>query len=83
MYPEFQFTATVSMSMTTKTSDLYDQKTGVNIQTEGHTLTPPSGWNGPEETKVFGSTPPIYHPSPQPGNQHLTTLGLSIVWKYK
>ena len=24
---------------------------------EGHTLTPPSGWNGPEDTKAFGSTP--------------------------
>ena len=29
------------------------------IQTKGHTLTPPSGWNGPEETKIFGSAP--YH----------------------
>ena len=40
--------ATVSVSMATKSSDLDDQKTGVNIQTEGHTLTLPSSQNGPE-----------------------------------
>ena len=47
--------ATVSESMTTKLSDLDDQKTGVSIQTEGHILTPPSSQNGPEETEAFGS----------------------------
>ena len=56
-YLEFQFTATVSVSMATKSSDLDDQKTGANIHTEGHTLTPPNGWHGPEETEVFGSIP--------------------------
>ena len=35
--------ATVSMSIVTKLSDLDDQKTGANIHTEGHALTPPSG----------------------------------------
>ena len=49
--------ATVSMSMATKSSDIENQKTGVNIQTEGHTLTPPSSWHGPEETEAFGSSP--------------------------
>ena len=49
--------ATVSMSMATRSSDLDDQKSGVNIQTENHTLTPPSSQNGPEETEAFGSTP--------------------------
>ena len=48
--------ATVSMSMATRSSDLDDQRPGVNIQTKGHTLTPPSGWNGPEDTETFGST---------------------------
>ena len=48
---------TVSVSMATRSSDLDVQKSGVNIQTEGHTLTPPSGWNGPEETEAFGCTP--------------------------
>ena len=28
-----------------------------NIQTEGHTLTQPSGQNGPEDPEAFGSTP--------------------------
>ena len=47
--------ATVFVSMATRLSDLGDQKPGVNIQTKGHTLTPPSGWNGPEAQEVFGS----------------------------
>ena len=61
--------ATVSMSMAAKLSDLDDQKTGANIHTEGHTLTPGSGWHGPEEM------PPIHHPSPWQGNQHMITTG--------
>ena len=56
-YPEFQFTTTVFMSVTTRSSDLDNQKPGINIQTEGHTLTPLSGWNGPEDQEAFGSTP--------------------------
>ena len=43
--------------MATRSSDLDDQKPGVNIQTEGYTLTPPSGHNGPENPEAFGSTP--------------------------
>ena len=49
--------ATLFVSMATRLSDLDDQKSGVNIQTEGHTLTPPSGQKGPEDPEVFGSTP--------------------------
>ena len=56
-YVEFQFTATVYMSMAARLSNLDDQKPGINIQTESHTLTPPSGWNGPEDSDAFGSTP--------------------------
>ena len=56
-YLEFQYTATVPTSMATNSSDLDDQKTRVNIQTEGHTLTPPSSQHGPGETEAFGSTP--------------------------
>ena len=43
------------MLMATKSSNLDDPKSGVIIQTEGHTLTPPSGWNGPEETVTSSS----------------------------
>ena len=43
--------------MATRSSNLDDQKTGVNIQTKGHTVTPTSSQNGPEETEAFGSTP--------------------------
>ena len=49
--------ATVSVSMATRSSDFDDKKSGVNIQTMGHTLTPPSSQNGPEETEAFSSTP--------------------------
>ena len=45
------------MSMATRLSDLDDQKPGINIQKEGHTLTPPSGQNGPEDLEAFGSAP--------------------------
>ena len=47
--------ANISMLMATRSSDLDDQKSGVVIQTESQTFTPPSGWNGPEETEAFGS----------------------------
>ena len=63
--------ATVSVSLATRSNNLDDQKSGVNIQTEGHTLTPPSRQNGPEETEVFGSAPscspslsPVRKPTP-------------------
>ena len=54
---EFQFMATVFMSMAAKLSDLDDQKSRVNIWTEGHTLTPPSSQNDLEETETSGSAP--------------------------
>ena len=68
--------------MAAKLSDLDDQKSGLNIQTDSHTLTPHSDWNGPEEAEAFGSTPShVHHHSLQWGNQHLTALRLSIAWK--
>ena len=75
--------ATVFMSMAASSSDLDDQKPGVNIQTEGHTLTPPSGWNGPEDPEAFGSTPSC---SPSQSLARKLTpdcLRLGIVWKYR
>ena len=44
------------MSMAARSSDLDDQKSGVNIQTKGHTFTPLSSQNGPEDPEAFGST---------------------------
>ena len=49
--------ATVFGSMATRLSDLDKQKPGTSIQKEGHTLTPPSSWNGPEDQEAFGSAP--------------------------
>ena len=49
--------ATVFVLMAASLSDLADQKPGVNIQTKGHTLTPPSSLNGPEDQEAFGSAP--------------------------
>ena len=51
--------------MTTKLSNIDNQKTGANIQTEGHTLIPPNAQNGPEEIEAFGSTP-THSPSQSP-----------------
>ena len=45
------------MAIATSSSDLDDQKSGVTIQTEGYTLTPPSIQNGLEDPEAFGSTP--------------------------
>ena len=72
--------ATVSVSMATRSSDLDDQKSGVHIQTKGHTLTPPSQVAG-MILKRQGHlvAPPINHPSLLWGNQHLTALKLNIV----
>ena len=49
--------ATVFMSIAVSLNDLDDQKPGVKIQTEGHTLIPPNSWNGFEDQEAFGSTP--------------------------
>ena len=54
--------ATVFMSLATRSSDLDDQKPGVNIQTEGYTLTPLSSQNGPEDQEAFHSAP-LHSPS--------------------
>ena len=54
---QFQLTATVFVSMAARLSSLDDQKCGTNIQEEGHTLTPTSDWNGPEDPEAFGSAP--------------------------
>ena len=43
--------------MATKLSDIDDQKSGVNLQTEGHTPIPPSDQNGLEYPEAFGSVP--------------------------
>ena len=54
---EFQFTATTVMSMATRSSDLEDQTSETNLQTEGHTDVPSQSWKGPEETGALGSSP--------------------------
>ena len=77
--PEFQFMATVFVSMAARLSNLDDQKPGVNNQTEGHTLTPPSGWNGSEDQEAFGSAPSHSPPSLWHRNLQLTGLRLNIV----
>ena len=48
---------TIFMSIAIRLSDLDDQKPGINIQTEDHTLTPPSSQNSPEDPEAFGSAP--------------------------
>ena len=43
--------------MATKSSNLDNLKSGVTIQREGHSLTPPSGQKDPEETVASESAP--------------------------
>ena len=49
--------ATVFVSMAARLSDPDDQKSGVTLQTKGHTFTSPSSQNGPSDPKAFGSAP--------------------------
>ena len=49
--------ATVLVPMANRSSDLDDQKPRINIQAEGHTLTPRSGQNSPEDPEAFASAP--------------------------
>ena len=49
--------ATVFASMASRLSDIDDQKPGINIQADSHTLAPPSSQNGPEDPGAFGSAP--------------------------
>ena len=56
------------MSMATRSSDLDDQKPGINIQTEDHTLTLTSGWNGHEDPEIFSSIP-SHLPSQSPARK--------------
>ena len=43
--------------MATQSSNLSDQESGVIVQSEGHTLTPPNGHNGPKELEASDSIP--------------------------
>ena len=47
--------ATVFMSVTTRLSDLADQKPGINIQTEGHTLISPSSQKALKTQRYLGT----------------------------
>ena len=49
--------ATTVASMATKSSDLDDQTSAVNLQTESHTPILSRGWKDPEEMGALGSAP--------------------------
>ena len=49
--------ATTVASMATKSSDLEDQTSAADLQTEGHTPMPSRGQKDPEEAGVSGSAP--------------------------
>ena len=55
--PEFQFTATTIMSMAARSSNLEDQLSGANLQTEGHADMQSQCQKGPEEMGASGSSP--------------------------
>ena len=54
---EFQFMATTIMSVATRSSNLEDQTSGANLQTEGHIEVQSQGQKGPEEMGTLGSSP--------------------------
>ena len=69
--------------MATRSSDLDDQKPGINIQTEGHTLTPPSSCNGPKDPEAFGSGPscsPSQSPARKPTPEWPETRYCLEIW---
>ena len=49
--------ATTVVSIAAKSSDLEDQMSGANLQTEGHTPMPSRGQRDPEEMEASGSAP--------------------------
>ena len=49
--------ATTIMSMAARSSDLEDQMSGANLQTEGHAGIESPCQKGPEEMGVLGSSP--------------------------
>ena len=60
----------------------YDQKSGIIIQMEGHTLTPPNSQNGPKEAEASDSAP-SHSPSQSPVRRPMpdcpeTQYGLEI-----
>ena len=71
------------MSMANRSSGLDDQKSVVNVQTEGHTLTLPRSQNGSEGAEAFGSTPPIDHLSLWQGSNCQIAQRLGTVLKFK
>ena len=56
-YPEFQFTATNFMSMAAKLSDLEDEMSGVNPQTEGHADVPPQSAKDLQKLEALDNSP--------------------------
>ena len=76
--------ATTVASMATKSSNLDDQTSGANLQTEGHTLIPSRGHNDPEEVGAMGSGPshlPSWSLARRPLPSHLNTkhcLGIHV-----
>ena len=87
--PQFQFMTTIVISMATKSSDLDDCISGVNLQNNGHTPTSPSGVKGLEEMGASGSAPshsppwsPERWPSPgHPGTQYCLGICITLTEK--
>ena len=62
------------MSMATRSSDIEDQTSGANLQTEGHGDMQSQSQKGTEEMRALGSSPPTGHLGPQPGGHHPAIL---------
>ena len=81
---EFQFTATTIMSMATRSSNLEDQMSGADFQTEGHVGMQSKHQKGLEEMGVLGSSPshlPSWSTARRPLPNHPNTrycLGIHV-----
>ena len=76
--------ATTNVSMATRSSDLEDQTSGANLQTESHVDMPSQNLKGPGETGASGSSPscsPPWSPARRPPPSHPNTrycLGIHV-----
>ena len=60
--------------MAAKSSNLVDEMSGVNLQTEGHVDMPPQSAKDLQELETLDSSPPTCHLGPWPGGHCPATL---------
>ena len=80
LYLEFQLTATNFMSMAAKSTNLADETSGANLQTEGHVDVLAQSAKELEALDSPPSNSPSWSPAWRPPSSHIIIQ--NIVWKY-